>query len=75
MTVKAGARRQLLARVAGQLAESICQHAEVKPNKRAPDVLGEDVERLHKALGEVKVMAPPATCVVPIGEELIIGRL
>jgi DNA topoisomerase-6 subunit B len=62
-------------RVSPALAQSICEHAHVKPNKRAPDLLGEEIERLHKALGEVKVMAPPATCVVPIGEELIIAGL
>ena len=70
MTVKA-ALVDSFSRVSPQLAESICQKAGVKPNKRAPDVLGEEVERLHKALGEVKVLAPPATCIVPIGEELI----
>ena len=62
-------------RVSSALAQSICEHAHVKPNKRAPDLLGEEIERLHKALGEVKVMAPPATCVVPIGEELIVAGL
>ena len=74
MTVKA-ALVDSFSRVSAQLAESICQKAGVKPNKRAPDVLGEEVERLHKALGEVKVMAPPATCIVPIGEELIVAGL
>ncbi len=29
----------------------------------------DEAERLHKALGEVKLMAPPASCVVPIGED------
>jgi DNA topoisomerase-6 subunit B len=62
-------------RVSSALAQSICEAAGVKPNKRAPDVHGEEVERLHKALGEVKVMAPPATCVVPIGEDLIVAGL
>jgi DNA topoisomerase-6 subunit B len=62
-------------RVSPALAQSICEAAGVKPNKRAPDLLGEEIENLHKALGEVKVMAPPATCVVPIGEDLIIAGL
>jgi DNA topoisomerase-6 subunit B len=62
-------------RVSPALAQSICEAAGVKPNKRAPDLLGEEIERLHKALGEVKVMAPPATCVVPVGEELIVAGL
>jgi DNA topoisomerase-6 subunit B len=62
-------------RVSSALAQSICEAAGVKANKRAPDLLGEEIERLYKALGEVKVMAPPATCVVPIGEELIVAGL
>ena len=70
-----GARRQLLARLAARSPQSICEHAQVKPTKKAPDLSGEEVERLHKALGEVKVMAPPATCIVPIGEELIVAGL
>ena len=37
--------------------------------------MGEQVERLHKALGEVKLMAPPASCIVPIGQELLIAGL
>jgi hypothetical protein len=32
---------------------------------------GDQIEALHKALGDVKVLAPPASCVVPIGEPLI----
>src|SRR6185436_4411063 len=62
-------------RVSPQLAQSVCEVAHVKPNKKAPDLSGEEVERLHKALGEVKVLAPPATCVVPIGEDLIVAGL
>jgi DNA topoisomerase-6 subunit B len=33
------------------------------------------VDRLHKALGVVKVMAPPTSSVVPIGEDLLIKGL
>jgi DNA topoisomerase-6 subunit B len=62
-------------RVSPGLAQHVCEAAKVKPTKRAPDLLGEEIERLHKALGEVKVLAPPATCVVPIGEELIVAGL
>ena len=37
---------------------------------RPQRVHGDDLDRLHRALGQVKVMAPPATAVVPIGEAL-----
>lgn len=74
MTVRA-ALVDSFSRVSSALAETICANAGVKPGKKAPDISGEDVERLHKALGEVKVMAPPATCIVPIGEDLIVAGL
>ena len=48
-------------RVSPASREEICKVAKVNPNMKAETIHGEDVERLHKALGEVKVMAPPAT--------------
>src|SRR5579859_1040544 len=74
MTVKA-ALVDSFSRVSPALAQTICEMAGVKPNKKADDVHGEELERLHKALGEVKILAPPATSVVPIGEELIVAGL
>src|SRR5689334_15488976 len=65
MTVKA-ALVDSFSRVSPQLAQTICETAEVKPNKKAPDLTGEEIERLHKKLGEVKILAPPSTSVVPI---------
>ncbi len=62
-------------RVTSNVAEEICKHAKVDPKKRAGDVSGDEVERLHKALGEVRIMAPPATSVSPIGETLLIEGL
>ncbi|MFX5960989.1 hypothetical protein ABTE72_19845, partial [Acinetobacter baumannii] len=55
--------------------EEVCKKAKVNPKARAGTMHGEDVENLHKALGEVKVMAPPTTSVVPIGEELLTAGL
>jgi DNA topoisomerase-6 subunit B len=62
-------------RVSPAIAAQICQLAKVSPKAPADRLHGEDLERLHKALGEVKVMAPPATAVVPIGEALLIEGL
>ena len=62
-------------RVSANVAEQICHAAHVSPKAEAASIHGEDVERLHKALGEVKLMAPPASCVVPIGENLLIEGL
>jgi DNA topoisomerase-6 subunit B len=74
MTVKA-ALVDSFSRVSPALAQAICEAAHVKPTKKAPDLLGEEVERIHKALGQVKILAPPASSVVPIGEGLIVEGL
>jgi DNA topoisomerase-6 subunit B len=62
-------------RVSPAIAAQICQLAKVNPKAPADRLHGEDLERLHKALGSVRVMAPPATAVVPIGEALLIEGL
>src|SRR4029078_13099210 len=62
-------------RVSAAIAEQICVMAKVKSKTMATSIMGDDVDRLHKALGEVKVMAPLATSVVPIGEALLIEGL
>ncbi len=62
-------------RVSPAIAMEICARAGVPPKKKATSVHHEEVERLHKALGEVKVKAPSSSCVVPIGEELLIEGL
>jgi DNA topoisomerase-6 subunit B len=62
-------------RVTSHVADEICKMAKVSPRARASSVVGEDVDRLHKALGAVKLMAPSASSVVPIGEALLIEGL
>jgi DNA topoisomerase-6 subunit B len=74
MTVKL-ALVESFSRVSTAIAQAICDSASVKPNKKASDLSGEELERLHKALGEVKILAPPANVIVPIGQELIVAGL
>jgi DNA topoisomerase-6 subunit B len=62
-------------RVSPAVAMAVCRMAKVNAKAAADRLHGEELERLHKALGEVKVMAPPATAVVPIGEALLIEGL
>jgi DNA topoisomerase-6 subunit B len=62
-------------RVTSHVADQICKLAKVSPQARASAVVGDDIERLHKALGAVKLMAPPASSIVPIGEVLLIEGL
>ena len=62
-------------RVTSSVADQICELAKVKSKTPAGQIHGEHIERLHKALGEVKIMAPSASAVVPIGEGLLIEGL
>jgi len=62
-------------RVSSAVAAQVCERAKVNAKTPAERIHGEALERLHKALGEVRVLAPPATAVVPIGEELLIEGL
>jgi DNA topoisomerase VI subunit B len=62
-------------RISPAVAQEVCELAKVKPTMQAERVHGDDLDRLHKALGQVRVMAPPATAVVPIGEALLIEGL
>jgi DNA topoisomerase VI subunit B len=62
-------------RVTSHVADEIFKVAKVDPKKRAGSVAGEEVERIHKALSTVRIMAPPASSIVPIGEALLIEGL
>ena len=62
-------------RVSPAIAKQILDLAKISPKTRADSIIGEELDRLYKALGEVKVMAPSATSVVPIGESLLIEGL
>jgi DNA topoisomerase-6 subunit B len=66
-----GALMRDFSRVSERVAESICETAGLSPTARPKRLRADQVEVLHRAMSEVKVMNPPASCVVPIGEELI----
>ncbi len=60
-------------RVSSSVAEEIVKRAGLKGRVRPRD-LGEDrelAERLHRAIGETKIMNPPTGCLSPIGDELM----
>jgi DNA topoisomerase-6 subunit B len=66
-----GALMRDFSRVSEKVALAICELAGVSPKARPKRLPPEQVEALHRAMGEVKVMNPPTSCVVPIGEELL----
>lgn len=58
-------------RVSPRAAEEIVALAKVPANAKPGKLSLADAERLHKAMNEVKLMAPPTNCIVPIGAELL----
>ena len=66
-----GALMKDFSRVSEKVALAICEQAGVSPTARPKRLSPEQVESLHRAMGVVKVMNPPTSCVVPIGQDLV----
>src|SRR5262249_19880099 len=58
-------------RVSPAIAQEICKTAKLSPDARPRNVHGEDAEALYKAIQTTKIIAPPSTCISPIGKEAI----
>lgn len=59
------------------LAEAVARRASIDATVKARLITPSQLEKLYESLmgAQVKIQAPPATCVVPVGEELIVGGL
>ncbi|MHB8417495.1 MAG: DNA topoisomerase VI subunit B [Myxococcales bacterium] len=57
-------------RISSQVADEICERAKLRRTQRPASLDPAEAEALHKAIGETKIMAPPLSCLSPIGEEL-----
>ncbi len=66
-----GAMMRDFSRVSERVALAICEVAKLSPSARPKKLAPAQVEALHKAMGVIKIMNPPTSCVVPIGEELL----
>ncbi|MBI4347782.1 MAG: DNA topoisomerase VI subunit B, partial [Elusimicrobia bacterium] len=62
-------------RVSAATAEEICKAAGLNPHKRPKDVVGQEAEKVYKAIQATKLMAPPTNCLSPIGEKAILSGL
>jgi DNA topoisomerase-6 subunit B len=62
-------------RVTGRVADEIAEKAGLDPNVKPAKIGLAEAERLHKSMNEIKLMAPPTNCIVPIGEELLLRAL
>jgi DNA topoisomerase-6 subunit B len=62
-------------RVSSSTAAAICKTAGVALTRRPGELTREEAEKIHKAIQNTKIMAPPMDCIAPIGEELIEAAL
>ncbi|MEK6608582.1 MAG: DNA topoisomerase VI subunit B [Myxococcota bacterium] len=66
-----GALCEEFCRVTPKVADELCALAKVKPAAKPKALAPQEIERLHKAIPQVRIFTPPASCVVPIGEDLL----
>jgi len=66
---------QEFSRVSVRVAKEICEKSELRPNSRPKSIAREESDRLFRAINATKLMKPPTDCIVPIGEELLLGSL
>ena len=56
-------------RVSSRVSQQIVDKAKLSARKRCSSLGYQEVERLYRAIGETKIMAPSTNCIVPIGQE------
>ncbi|HEX2972955.1 MAG TPA: DNA topoisomerase VI subunit B, partial [Tepidisphaeraceae bacterium] len=62
-------------RVSPKVAQEICDKASLTPNSWCAQIAREEADRLHAAIQNTKIMAPPTDCLVPIGAQQILKGL
>lgn len=62
-------------RVGKSSAHQICKLAKLNPNAKSQNLTHEEIEKLHKAMQNVKLIAPPTDCLSPLGENLLMEGL
>lgn len=58
-------------RVGSGTAKQICENAALLPKTRPKDITRESAEKLIEGIKQTKIIAPPADCISPIGQELL----
>mgnify|MGYP001592475061 CR=1 FL=1 len=70
-----GALQQDFSRVSAKVAEEICRAAGLSPEVKPRSLGIAQAEALFRAIPKVRIMAPPTSTIVPIGEALILEGL
>jgi DNA topoisomerase VI subunit B len=61
--------QQDFSRVSAKIAKLICEKAKLYEKARPSRIARQEADNLFKAIKEVKIMAPPTTCLAPITED------
>ena len=62
-------------RVPPRVAKEICSKAELTDRTWIKQVGHSEAEALYKAIQDVRIMAPPTDCLVPIGSKAMLAGL
>jgi DNA topoisomerase-6 subunit B len=62
-------------RVSPKVSKEICEKAGLTPNTWCAQVAREEADRLHHAIQNTRIIAPPTDCLVPIGPQQILKGL
>jgi DNA topoisomerase-6 subunit B len=62
-------------RVSPKVAKEICQKAGLTTQTWCAQVAREEADRLHAAIQQTRIIAPPTNCLVPIGPQQILKGL
>ncbi|MBN2210329.1 MAG: DNA topoisomerase VI subunit B, partial [Sedimentisphaerales bacterium] len=58
-------------RVSDRVSQEILSKAKLSSRKNPHQITPAETEHLHRAINEIKIMAPSTDCIVPIGEEAL----
>jgi DNA topoisomerase-6 subunit B len=67
--------QQEFSRVSHKVATEICEKSGLTTNTWCDRVAREEADRLHSAIQNTKIIAPPTDCLVPIGPQQILKGL
>ncbi len=63
------------ARVSSNVAGTMLKLAGIDPNAKPSEIAHNEADKLHKAIGQTKIMNPPTNCLSPIGENNLLQGL
>ncbi|MHC4512157.1 MAG: DNA topoisomerase VI subunit B [Planctomycetota bacterium] len=67
--------QQDFSRVGPKVAKGICETAKLNPHAQPKRIAKVEVDQLKQAIDKTKIMAPPTSCIAPIGDGLLLKGL